>query len=149
MGIRTSAAKGILSRLDWFTLPSHRSAMPPTVQQLMVCSKPWFVTSINCMRPVLRPGMSWNKTMYHAVNTNLKFDLHVLEIITPIKLVALSHLVHLPRIDAQVKFGNRSFQVYIKYLGDKGDWPWLRSSHRLNTGFNCRRIGHLCDGVDF
>ena len=69
--------------------------------------------------------------------------------LTPIKLVALTHPVNLPRVDAQVKFGDRNFHVYVKYLGDKGDWPWLRSAHKLKTGFNCKRICHLCDGVDF
>ncbi|CAE7653618.1 Khdc3 [Symbiodinium pilosum] len=35
------------------------------------------------------------------------------------------------------------------YTGTKGDWPFLRSAFRLATGFNCRRVCHLCDVPDW
>ena len=34
------------------------------------------------------------------------------------------------------------------YTGTKGDWPFLRTSFRLATGFNCKRVCHLCDVAD-
>ena len=39
----------------------------------------------------------------------------------------------------------RSYHYNMIYLGTKGDWPFLRSSFRLATGFNCLRVCHLCD----
>lgn len=48
----------------------------------------------------------------------------------------------------QVKVGEQSVRVYFKFIGNKGDWPWLRLAHKLATGYNCKRICHLCDGVD-
>lgn len=33
---------------------------------------------------------------------------------------------------------------YIQYLGCKGDWPWLRSCYRLETGYKSHRICHRC-----
>ncbi|CAE7495689.1 Khdc3 [Symbiodinium pilosum] len=35
------------------------------------------------------------------------------------------------------------------YTGTKGDWPFLRSCFRLSTGFNCKRVCHLCDVADW
>lgn len=48
----------------------------------------------------------------------------------------------------QVKKGDKNFRVYFKYLGSKGDWPWLRAAHKLATGYQCTRICHLCDAVE-
>lgn len=46
---------------------------------------------------------------------------------------------------AQVKFDGQKVRMYVRYMGDKGDWPWLRHAHKLQTGFSSRRICHLCD----
>ena len=48
----------------------------------------------------------------------------------------------------QVLLGNRKIKIYCKYLGNKGDWPWLRAAHKLKTGYNCKRICHLCEASD-
>lgn len=47
-----------------------------------------------------------------------------------------------------MKKGDKNFRVYFKYLGSKGDWPWLRAAHKLATGYQCTRICHLCDAVE-
>lgn len=44
----------------------------------------------------------------------------------------------------EVHFEGQSFKVHFRYLGSKGDWPWLRSVFRLETGFTSRRVCHIC-----
>lgn len=34
--------------------------------------------------------------------------------------------------------------VHVAVVGGKGDWPYVRKSFGLSTGFSCSRICHMC-----
>lgn len=47
-------------------------------------------------------------------------------------------------IALQVDCNGRSERFYVRYMGVKGDWPFLRAAMRLQTGYSSSRICHLC-----
>ncbi|CAL1128522.1 unnamed protein product [Cladocopium goreaui] len=49
----------------------------------------------------------------------------------------------------QVNLNGQCLTFYIQYLGCKGDWPWLRSCYRLETGYKSHRICHRCPAGDW
>lgn len=57
-------------------------------------------------------------------------------------------LLRTRRLPVQVPYKGQSYRLFVKYLGNKGDWPWLRSSMGLATGFKSHRICHLCSGQE-
>ena len=48
----------------------------------------------------------------------------------------------------KVEWKEASFRYKFVYMGTKGDWPFLRTSLKLRTGWNCFRICHLCNEPD-
>lgn len=42
--------------------------------------------------------------------------------------------------------GGKTEQYFASLIAVKGDWPWLRKVYNLQTGFQSRRICHLCPG---
>lgn len=53
--------------------------------------------------------------------------------------------VQFPKPCLQVSWQGNTYHIYVKFLGSKGDWPWLRSSYHLQSGFASTRKCHLCD----
>ena len=51
-------------------------------------------------------------------------------------------------ISLQVPFENTKLKFYFRFLGVKGDWPFLRSIYRLKTGFTSKRLCHICPAAD-
>ena len=47
-------------------------------------------------------------------------------------------------IPPEVFWNGQSLKFYARFCGVKGDWPWLRSCYRLQTGFTSKRICHEC-----
>ena len=54
------------------------------------------------------------------------------------------YFIHLLLPLCQVNLNGQCLTFYIQYLGCKGDWPWLRSCYRLETGYKSHRICHRC-----
>lgn len=63
--------------------------------------------------------------------------------------IAFDHIVPPPTFTArQVVWQNEHYHFYFRFLGAKGDWPWLRSVYDLKTGFTSKVICHICHGTD-
>lgn len=48
----------------------------------------------------------------------------------------------------EVDLGDTTERFFCQFIGTKGDWPFLRASYQLRSGFTSLRICHLCDGQD-
>lgn len=48
----------------------------------------------------------------------------------------------------EVDLGDTTEQFFCQFIGTKGDWPFLRASYQLQSGFSSLRVCHLCDGQD-
>ena len=48
----------------------------------------------------------------------------------------------------QVTWQGRTTRWFFKYLGTKGDWPWLRSCFKLSAGFTSKRKCHKCASTE-
>lgn len=48
----------------------------------------------------------------------------------------------------QVELGEQKLTFYLRFMGCKGDWPFLRMAYGLQTGFSSTRICHVCPGHD-
>ena len=44
----------------------------------------------------------------------------------------------------QVNWQGQTLEFYFKFLGAKGDWPWVRSCYQLKTGYTSKRKCHAC-----
>lgn len=56
------------------------------------------------------------------------------------KCCFIQSLKHLSFEPVKVTWQKHSFKLYTTFIGTKGDWPWLRSSYNLATGFTANRI---------
>lgn len=45
---------------------------------------------------------------------------------------------------SQVSFAGERHTFYVRYMGCKGDWPFLRTAMRLRSGYTSKRVCHLC-----
>lgn len=48
----------------------------------------------------------------------------------------------------QVTCGDVTETFFIRYIGTKGDWPFLRAAFRLKTGYTSKRKCHLCPATE-
>ena len=51
-------------------------------------------------------------------------------------------------LDFPVQVNGQLQRYYVGFTGTKGDWPWLRKSYALRSGFTSKRICHICSGLD-
>ena len=42
----------------------------------------------------------------------------------------------------------QAIRVHMVVVGIKGDWPFLRKSCHLKTGYNASRKCHICESLD-
>lgn len=51
-------------------------------------------------------------------------------------------------IPVQVTCGDVTETFHVRYIGTKGDWPFLRAAFRLKTGYTSKRVCHLCPATE-
>ena len=50
---------------------------------------------------------------------------------------------------SQVRCQQTVINVKVAMIGVKGDWPFMKKSMHLRTGYTSKRICHLCDAKDW